>query len=134
MRAQAPVFAESALGTACPGRREFTSSKCGENSRVAVPQSEHRLPEPLLTDILGELDGWERQGESITKTFTLKGWKSAMAFANNVADAAATANHHPDIHIEGYNKVRVVLTTHATGGISDADVALAEEIDKAEGA
>src|SRR2546422_3081334 len=57
---------------------------------------------------------------------------SAPAFSTQVAEAANAANHHPDIHVEGYNKVRVVLTTHATGGISDADVALAKEIDKAE--
>ena len=96
---------------------------------MAVPQSEHRLPEPLLTDILGELEGWERQGEAITKTFTLKGWKSAMAFANKVADAATAADHHPDIHIERYKYVRIVLTTHVTKGISQADVDLAKAID-----
>ena len=96
---------------------------------MPVPQSEHRLPEPLLTDILGELDGWERQGEAITKTFTLKGWKSAMAFANRVADAAAAADHHPDIHIERYKYVRIVLTTHITKGISQADIDLAKAID-----
>ena len=97
---------------------------------MAVPQSEHRLPEPLLTDILGELDGWERQGEAITKTFTLKGWKSAMAFANKVAEAATAADHHPDIHIERYKYVRIVLTTHITKGISRADIDLANAIDK----
>ena len=96
---------------------------------MAVPQSEHRLPEPLLTDILGELEGWERQGESITKTFTLKGWKSAMAFANKVADAAVIADHHPDIHVERYKYVRIVLTTHVTKGISQADIDLAKAID-----
>ena len=96
---------------------------------MAVPQSEHRLPEPLLTDILGELDGWERQGESITKTYTLKGFTGAMAFANKVAEAANAANHHPDIHVEAYKTVRIVLTTHITKGISQADIDLAKAID-----
>ena len=45
------------------------------------------------------------------------------------AEAATTANHHPDIHVERYKTVRIVLTTHATGGISDADVALARTIE-----
>ena len=53
-----------------------------------------------------------------------------MAFANRVAEAANAANHHPDIHIERYRSVRIVLTTHATGGISDADVDLARRIDE----
>jgi 4a-hydroxytetrahydrobiopterin dehydratase len=55
-----------------------------------------------------------------------------MAFANRVAEAANAANHHPDIHVEGYKNVRIVLTTHATGGISDADLELAKAIDAPE--
>ena len=87
------------------------------------------LPEPLLTELLAGLDGWQRDGASMTKTYVLKGWKSALAFANSVADAAATADHHPDIHIERYKTVRIVLTTHITNGISRADIDLAEAID-----
>ena len=94
-----------------------------------MPESEQLLPEPLLTELLGELDGWQRDGQAITKTYTLKGWKSALAFANRVADAATAADHHPDIHIEGYKHVRIVLTTHVVRGISRADIDLAGAID-----
>lgn len=97
---------------------------------MSVPPSEHRLAEPLLTDILGELEGWERRGETITKTYTFAGFKGAMAFANRVAEAANAANHHPDIHVEGYKTVRLVLTTHATKGISQADIDLAKAVDR----
>jgi 4a-hydroxytetrahydrobiopterin dehydratase len=96
---------------------------------MAVPQSEQLVPEPLLSELLGELDGWQRDGQTITKTFTLKGWKTAMEFANRVAEAATTANHHPDIHIERYKTVRIVLTTHITHGISRADIDLAKALD-----
>lgn len=96
---------------------------------MAVPESEQRLPEPRLTELLGELDGWQRDGQAITKTFTLRGWKSAVAFVGRVADAATAANHHPDIHIERYKTVRIVLTTHVAKGISQADVDLAKAID-----
>jgi 4a-hydroxytetrahydrobiopterin dehydratase len=96
---------------------------------MAVPESEQLLPEPVLSKLLGELDGWQRDGQTITKTFTLKGWTSAMAFANRVAEAATAANHHPDIHIERYKTVRIVLTTHITKGISQADIDLAQAID-----
>jgi len=96
---------------------------------MAVPESELLLPEPVLAKLLGELDGWQRDGQTLTKTFTLKGWKSAMAFANRVAEAATAANHHPDIHIERYKTVRIVLTTHITKGISQADIDLAKAID-----
>jgi 4a-hydroxytetrahydrobiopterin dehydratase len=100
---------------------------------MTVPESEHRLEGPLLSTLLGELDGWQRDGESITKTFTLTGFKSAMGFANRVAEAANAANHHPDIHIEGYKTVRIVLTTHVSHGISQADIDLAKAIDAAGG-
>lgn len=96
---------------------------------MAVPESEHRLEEPLLTELLGELDGWQRDGASITKTYVLKGWKSALAFVGRVAEAATAADHHPDIHIERYKTVRIVLTTHITKGISQADIDLAKTID-----
>ncbi len=94
-----------------------------------MPESEQLLPEDALTNSLNELAGWQREGQAITKTFTLKGWKSAMAFANRVAEAAASADHHPDIHIERYKNVRIVLTTHITKGISRADIDLAKAID-----
>ena len=97
---------------------------------MTVPESEHRLEEPLLTELLASLDGWERAGAAITKTFTFKGFTGAMAFANRVAEAANAADHHPDIHIEAYKTVRIVLTTHATKGLSRADIDLATAIDE----
>ena len=73
--------------------------------------------------------GWTRDGESLTKTFRCKGWKSAIAFVDRIAVAADELNHHPDVHIESYRTVRIVTTTHATKKLSDADVALARRID-----
>jgi 4a-hydroxytetrahydrobiopterin dehydratase len=96
---------------------------------VTLPESEKRLTEPLLSELLVSLDGWRAEGPSITKTYTFDGFTAAMAFANRVAGAANAANHHPDVHIEGYKTVRIVLTTHATGGISRADIDLANAID-----
>ena len=97
---------------------------------MSIPEREHRLEEPQLSELLGALDGWERQGDaSITKTYTHKGWKGAIAFADRVAEAATAADHHPNIHIERYKHVRIVLTTHITKGISQADIDLARTID-----
>ena len=96
---------------------------------MAPPENELRLDEAALAQLLASR-AWQREGNSITRTFTFKGFKGAMAFANRVAEAANAANHHPDIHIESYRTVRIVLTTHATGGISDADVDLARRIDE----
>jgi len=96
---------------------------------MALPENETRLDEAALAR-LHAAGGWSRDGNTITRTFTLKGFKSAVAFVDRVAEAATTADHHPDIHLERYRSVRIVLTTHATGGISDADVDLARRIDE----
>jgi len=98
---------------------------------VPIPENEARLDERALASLLESGAGWRREGNALAKTFTFKGFKGAMAFANRVAEAANAANHHPDIHVEGYKNVRIVLTTHATGGISDADIELAKKIDAA---
>lgn len=98
---------------------------------MALPENETRLDEAALARLL-DAGAWQREGNAITRTFTFKGFTGAMAFANRVAEAANAANHHPDIHIEGYRTVRIVLTTHATNQISGADVELARRIDELE--
>lgn len=90
---------------------------------------EQRIGDPLLTELVGQLDGWSSDGEKLEKKYTFKGFKGAIAFVNRVADAANAADHHPDIHVEDYKNVRLVLTTHASGGISRSDVDLAATID-----
>jgi 4a-hydroxytetrahydrobiopterin dehydratase len=96
---------------------------------MAPPENETRLDEAALARLLAS-GAWERDANTITRTFTLKGFKGAIAFVNRIAEAANEANHHPDIHIENYRTVRIVLTTHLTGSISDADVELARRIDE----
>ncbi|MDE3113316.1 MAG: 4a-hydroxytetrahydrobiopterin dehydratase [Chloroflexota bacterium] len=87
------------------------------------------MEDPLLTELVGQLDGWRSDGEKLEKTFTFKGFKGAIAFVDRVADAANAADHHPDIHVEDYKNVRIVLTTHASGGVSRSDIDLARTID-----
>ena len=96
---------------------------------MALPENETRLNETALAQLLAS-GAWRREANTITRAFTLKGFKGAVSFVDRIAEAANDANHHPDIHIENYRTVRVVLTTHLTGGISDADVDLARRIDK----
>jgi 4a-hydroxytetrahydrobiopterin dehydratase len=95
---------------------------------MAQPESETRLDRAALARLL-EAGRWRSDGDAITRTFTFKGFKGAIAFVDRVAEAANAANHHPDIHVERYRSVRIVLTTHAANGITDADVELAQRID-----
>ena len=52
-----------------------------------------------------------------------------MAFVNRVADLAEEANHHPDIRVHGWNKVRLALQTPTAGEVTDSDHRLAATID-----
>jgi 4a-hydroxytetrahydrobiopterin dehydratase len=101
---------------------------------VPVPENETRLDEAALGSLLSSGTGWTREGNALTKTFTFRGFKGAIAFVNRVAEAANATNHHPDIHLEAYKTVRSVLTTHIAHGLCDAVVALAKKIDELESA
>ncbi|MDX6706664.1 MAG: 4a-hydroxytetrahydrobiopterin dehydratase [Solirubrobacteraceae bacterium] len=72
---------------------------------------------------------WRREGDTIVRDIETSGFKAAMALANGVADAANEANHHPDILIHDYKHVRLTLSTHSEGGITENDLALAQTID-----
>jgi 4a-hydroxytetrahydrobiopterin dehydratase len=72
---------------------------------------------------------WRRDGSKIVCDIELGGFKAAMALANQVADAANEANHHPDILVHDYKHVRLTLSTHSAGGITENDMALAQTID-----
>ncbi len=73
--------------------------------------------------------GWAREGSAIVREWTLADFPAAIAFVNRVAELAEAANHHPDILVHGWNGVRLELSTHSQGGLTDADFALAREID-----
>ena len=87
----------------------------------------------LLNDdaIEARLQGsdWKREGEHIVRDRQFKDFKAAIAFVNRVADAAEEANHHPDIIVHGWNKVRLSLTNHSAGGLTEADFKMARTID-----
>ncbi|HEY2632003.1 MAG TPA: 4a-hydroxytetrahydrobiopterin dehydratase [Solirubrobacteraceae bacterium] len=72
---------------------------------------------------------WHRDGQCITRQWEFADFVQAIAFVNRVADAAETANHHPDIHLHGWNKVRLELSTHSEGGLTQADFDMAARID-----
>ena len=72
---------------------------------------------------------WEREGDAIVRDLKFDDFAGAMAFANRVAEAAEAANHHPDILVHGWNRVRLTLSTHSEGGITRADLDLAGKLD-----
>jgi len=72
---------------------------------------------------------WSREGDAIVRELELGDFSAAMAFANAVAELAEAANHHPDILVHGWNKVRLTLSTHSAGGLTQGDLDLSRGID-----
>jgi 4a-hydroxytetrahydrobiopterin dehydratase len=72
---------------------------------------------------------WERHGDELTTSVTLRDFAGALQFVNAVGAAAEAANHHPDIDIR-WNTVTLTLSTHSAGGLTVLDLALAAAIDR----
>lgn len=91
-----------------------------------MPLSDREVEQRLLT--VGE---WRRhERDSIVRELKFADFAAAIAFVNRVAELAERANHHPDILVHGWNRVRLTLLTHSDGGLTDADFELAAGIDR----
>jgi 4a-hydroxytetrahydrobiopterin dehydratase len=86
------------------------------------------LSDTEIADRLRDGD-WRREGDEIVRDWKFGDFSEAMAFVNRVAEAAEEANHHPDILVHGWNKVRLSLTNHSAGGLTDADFQMARKFD-----
>lgn len=78
---------------------------------------------------MGSGSVWRQEDETLVRDYEFKDFVAAMAFVNRVADAAEEVNHHPDILVHDWNKVRLTLTTHSAGKLTDNDHAMAQRID-----
>jgi 4a-hydroxytetrahydrobiopterin dehydratase len=87
------------------------------------------LADAEIQERLAAVADWHAEQETIVRDFTFADFAAAIAFVNSVAELAEAANHHPDILVHGWNKVRLTLSTHSEGGLTDADFRLAAQID-----
>jgi len=89
---------------------------------------------PILTQDeiiknLSSLSDWMQEGSQIAKLFQFKDFAEALAFVNKVGAEAEKMDHHPDIFIHSWNKVKITISTHSEGGITKKDFQLAEKIE-----
>lgn len=75
------------------------------------------------------LSGWAQEGNQIAKLFQFKNFAEALTFVNKVGVEAEKMDHHPDIFIHSWNKVKITISTHSEGGITKKDFQLAEKIE-----
>jgi len=85
------------------------------------------LSEPEIRAAMNVLPGWVLDRSRITREFCLGGFAQAVAFVVRISYPAEAADHHPDLDLR-YNRVRVTLSTHSEGGVTDKDLDLARVI------
>jgi 4a-hydroxytetrahydrobiopterin dehydratase len=88
------------------------------------------LDDHEIDEALAQVSGWRRDDDRIVRDLEFPTFALAIAFVNAVAAAAEAANHHPDILVHGWNKVRLSITNHSAGGLTGADFALAATVDR----
>jgi 4a-hydroxytetrahydrobiopterin dehydratase len=81
-----------------------------------------------LKDRMKKIPEWELEKKHIERTFEFDDFVDAIDFVDRVAEVAEEEEHHPDIDIR-YNKIRLVVSTHSKGGLTELDFNLAERID-----
>jgi 4a-hydroxytetrahydrobiopterin dehydratase len=84
-----------------------------------------------LDNKLADLQGWNYKDRQIGKLYELNNFKEALNFVNKIGEAAEEMNHHPDIFIHSWNKVKITISTHSEGGVTEKDFILANKIEKA---
>ena len=86
------------------------------------------LEESEIDEKLAALEGWSREGEGIVREFERGDFVGSVKFVDSIVEPAEDMGHHPDIEIS-WDTVKVTITTHSEGGLTEADFELAGRID-----
>lgn len=88
-----------------------------------------KLTEEEINSALTRLTGWKYENNSIVKEFEFNDFTRSIGFVVKVGIESEKADHHPDIFIHSWNKVKIILSTHSAGGVTEKDISLAETFD-----
>ena len=104
----------------------LASRKCKPCEGGAEP-----LPLSAVQALLADIHGWELvEGKLLRKTIKCKDFLDAVSVIQKIAPIAEADDHHPDLHLTGYRKLTIELSTHAIGGLSENDFILAAKLDQ----
>jgi 4a-hydroxytetrahydrobiopterin dehydratase len=71
---------------------------------------------------------WQLIDRSLVREFKLANFRDAFGLATKVALLAEEQGHHPDFEV-GWGRLKLTLTTHSAGGLTDNDFAMAAKVD-----
>ena len=90
-------------------------------------------PTPLTEDELAEhlkdLPLWRRDGATLVREHATSDFAAAIGLVNAIALHAEKMDHHPDLLVHGWNKLKITLSTHDQGALTILDIRLAKSID-----
>ena len=89
-----------------------------------------KLNQKQINAKLSMFSGWSYENESISKQFQFKDFIEALSFVNAVGLEAEKMDHHPDILMFAWNKVKITISTHDAGGVTEKDFSLAQKIEE----
>ena len=87
------------------------------------------LSQQEIIENLKNLDNWSFDNNQIHSEYQFNDFKEALGFVNKIGEEAEKMNHHPDMFLHSWNKVRVTISTHNEGGVTEKDFKLAAIID-----
>jgi 4a-hydroxytetrahydrobiopterin dehydratase len=87
------------------------------------------LSEKEINDKLQELNDWKYSENSLIKEYELKDFTQALSFVVGAGVSAEKMDHHPDILMHSWNKVKITISTHSEGGVTEKDFSLAGSIE-----
>lgn len=90
---------------------------------MAVKLTGHQVEVVLTT-----LEGWTQAEGKIQREFQFSNFVTAAMFVTGVNLEAEKMNHHPELW-HSFGKVKISLSTHDVGGLSELDMRLAKKLD-----
>ncbi|KAM7257067.1 hypothetical protein ACFE04_012808 [Oxalis oulophora] len=112
--------------------QDLTAKKCVScNTKDLRPMTTESA-----NDLLQKVAGWDLLNEDdklkLSQTWKVKSFTKGLEFFKRVGDVAEAEGHHPDLHLVGWNNVKIEIWTHAVGGLTENDFILAAKINKLE--
>ena len=88
------------------------------------------LPPEVINQKLKILPHWIYKDNYISKEFKTNNFVDAVTFLMKIAVESEKMDHHPDVLIHSYNKIKIRLSTHSKGGVTEIDFKLAGIIEQ----
>ncbi|XP_042379047.1 pterin-4-alpha-carbinolamine dehydratase 2, mitochondrial-like isoform X1 [Zingiber officinale] len=114
--------------SSCSLSQDLASKKCAPCNAKDL----QAMSEQSANELLAQVQGWGLLTEGgilkLHRSWKVKSFTKGLEFFKLVAEIAEAEGHHPDLHLVGWNNVKIDLWTHSVGGLTENDFILAAKI------